>query len=143
MEWVIRIFVITGFFILTGSLASLAGDYETDTDTINLNEFVVNENDTTEYELIIFDPRFSSWYVRESRPVDFYMESYLKRWNNILTDQWNQLVHSSRRRDCVPQVYLDYDTDIDYGMQFNHKLFYYFKHMHQNCRVFRNKPGGW
>ncbi len=143
MERFIRIFAIAGFFILTGSLSSSAGDHETEADTINLKEAVVEENDTIEYELIIFDPGFSYWYVSESRPVSYYGQSYLERWNNILTDQWNQLVHSSRRRDCVPEVYLDYDADIDYGMQFNHKLFYYFKYMHQNCTLFRSTPGGW
>ncbi len=143
MERFISIFAITGFFILTGSLASSAGDHEAEVDTINLKEAVVEENDTTEYELIIFDPGFSYWYVSESKPVSYYSKSYLERWNKILTDQWNQLIHSSRRRDCVPEVYLNYDPNIDYGMQFNHELFYYFKYMHQNCRLFRNTPGRW
>ncbi len=143
MKWFIRILAISGFFILTVSLVSSAGDRENKPDTINLEESVVKENDTTEYELIIFDPRFSYWYRTTSQPLTHYSQSYLERWNSILTNQWNSLIHSSRRRDCVPEVYLDYDPDIDYGMQFNHELFYYFRYMHEQCRIFRNTPGRW
>lgn len=143
MERFIRFFVIAGFFVFIGSPASIAGDHEAEPDTINLDESVVAENDTTEYELIIFDPQFSYWYRSTSQPVSYYSQSYLERWNKILTDQWNNLIHSSRRWDCAPEVYLDYDPGIDYGMQFNHELFYFFKYMHQRCRLFRNTPGRW
>ncbi|TVR40054.1 MAG: hypothetical protein EA394_08860 [Bacteroidia bacterium] len=143
MERFIKFFILSGFFMFTGSFVFSALEREITADTLNLKEAVVEENDTIEYELIIFDPRFSHWYVRESRPIGHYNQSYLERWNKILTDQWNQLYHTSRRRDCVPEVYLEYDPDIDYGMKFNHQLFYYFKYMHERCRLFRSKPGGW
>ncbi len=143
MERFIKYFIFSGFLLLSGSLLLSAVEREVKSDTLNLKEAVVEENDTTEYELIIFDPRFSHWYMRESRPMGHYDQSYLERWNKILTDQWNQLYHTSRRRDCAPEVYLQYSLDIDYGMKFNHKLFYYFKYMHEQCRLFRSTPGGW
>lgn len=143
MKRLIKTFLISGLFIITVyPVFSLPGGNES-VDTLNLEEKVEKENDTITYELVIFDPGFNSWYMRESRPASFYSQAYLERWNKILTDQWNQLIHSARRRDCIPGVYLDYDTDIDYGMQFNHELFYYFKYMHRRCRLFTSTPGRW
>ena len=143
MERFIKLLIIGSFFILSGSFAFSAADHHTQTDTLKLDEAVENDNDTITYELIIFDLGFNSWYIRESRPADFYSQPFLERWNKILTDQWNQLLHSSRRRDCAPELYLDYDPHIDYGMPFNHELFYYFKYTHQKCGLFRNTPGRW
>ncbi len=143
MKRLIKTFLIIGLILITGSPVFSVTVGNEPVDTLKLDEKVENKNDTITYELVIFDPGFSSWYARESRPASFYSQAYLERWNKILTDQWNQLIHSARRRDCAPEVYLDYDTDIDYGMQFNHELFYYFKYMHRRCRLFTSTPGRW
>jgi hypothetical protein len=102
-----------------------------------------DDADETEYELIIFDPGFDRWFARNSRPQGFYELTYLENWNRQLAQQWNTKLGTSRRWDCAPQTYLDYDPRIDYGKELNYKLFFYFRYMHEKCRIFDQTPGEW
>ncbi len=101
------------------------------------------ENDTLEYELIIFSAEFESWFNRVHTPKEHYSESYLQSWNKQLADQWNYMRHSPRRPGCMPESYLDYDPEADYGKELNHRLFYFFRFMHERCRIFRVYPRRW
>ena len=125
------------------SLQSFAEDPPQRRDTLNLEEVAKQDNDTLEYELVIFDPAFQGWFRRVRRPKSFYDESYLKRWNEELSHQWNNPGHIPVRRDCMPQTYLDYDKDADYGMELEYRLFYFFRYMHENCGLFSVTPGRW
>lgn len=112
-------------------------------DTLNLEEVVEEKNDTLEYELVIFDPAFEDWFQRVRRPKSFYEESYLKRWNEELVHQWNNPGHIPVRRECMPETYLEYDKDADYGMELEYRLFYFFRYMHEHCGLFPVTPGRW
>lgn len=112
-------------------------------DTLHLAKPDQENNDSIEYELIILDARFDSWFVKTMRPPGFYTQSYLENWNRILTDQWNALIPTGGRRSCLPETYLNYDTRIDYGMELNHKLFYYFRYIQEVCQPFDMYPGVW
>ena len=106
--------------------------------------FEADERDAEqEYELLILDPGFDRWFARNSRPISFYEQSYLENWNRQLAQQWNTKLGTSRRWDCAPQTYLDYDPRIDYGKELNYKLFFYFRYMHERCRLFDQVPGEW
>lgn len=107
-------------------------------DTLN-----INTNESEEYELIIIDPEFHSWYFREARPSSFYSPEYLKNWNEILVNQWNAAIPGPMRRGCNMSTYINYDPTVDYGLEINHQLFYYFRYFHERCRVFTNTPGRW
>ncbi len=113
----------------------------TPSDTLDLAGAVDKESEEKEYQLVIFDSRFHHWFNRTSRPPELYSLSYLEDWNKRLVNQWNQLYHSGRR--CRPEVYLKYDADIAYGKELNHQLFYYFRYMHERCRMFSVTPGKW
>lgn len=102
-----------------------------------------DDGDETEYELIIFDPGFDRWFARNSSPEGFYELNYLENWNRQLARQWNTKLGTSGRWDCAPQTYLDYDPRIDYGKELNYKLFFYFRYMHEKCRIFDQTPGEW
>ncbi len=67
----------------------------------------------------------------------------LESWNNQLVSQWNSLVGQRSRRGCIPEVYIHYDFNIDYGKSLNHKLFYYFRFVQEGCRPFSVYPGVW
>ena len=128
--------------LLSSSGWAVANIIPAPADTLNLEEAVVEDEDgEVHYELVIFDPGFHHWFARTGNPPGFYNQSYLEDWNKRLVNQWNQLYHSSRA--CRPEVYLKYDPDIDYGLELNHKLFYYFRYMHERCRMFTVTPGRW
>ncbi|MFW5778288.1 MAG: DUF6146 family protein, partial [Bacteroidota bacterium] len=97
-------------------------------DTLDLEN--THANDSTEYELIIMDPGFNTWFYANSMPKSFYEQSYLESWNERLVIQWNNALMSGGRFNCQPETYLDYDSQIDYGKELNYQLFYYFFYMH-------------
>ncbi len=101
------------------------------------------KEDTIEYELTIFDPGFERWFTRTAKPMSFYNEDHLASWNRNLVQQWNSMLGSSWLRDCMPTSYIDYRPNIDYGKELNYRLFYYFRYVHERCRIFRQTPGEW
>jgi hypothetical protein len=109
----------------------------------NSVEIAAPDSDTTEYEVVIFDPDFDIWFATNSRPISYYDEGYLKNWNERLVQQWNSFSSSRGRFDCRPMTYLDYDSSIDYGKELNYRLFYYFRFMQERCRIFHSRPGEW
>ncbi len=115
---------------------------QNDRDTLNLAT-AEEEEDTTEYRLVIFSAAFEGWFQRTHQPKEFYSQSYLEEWNKQLTDQWNRHIHSARRRECIPDTYIEYEKDVDYGKELNHRLFYFYRFMHEQCRVFSNYPRRW
>lgn len=135
-----KIVFLFGLFMLFFALSLPAKGMFSPPDTLN---FEVEEGDTVEYELLILDPGFDRWFLRVSQPITFYEQSYLESWNRQLVLQWNSYIGRSRRLDCVPQTYLNYDQRIDYGKELNYKLFYYFRYMHERCRIFDQVPGRW
>ena len=113
-------------------------------DTLHFVKTDQESNDTIEYRLIILDPGFDTWFARTKNPQSFYHEPYLENWNRTLAGQWNALITAGGgRRSCLPETYLNYDSRVDYGMELNHKLFYYFRFVQEKCRPFTVYPGSW
>ncbi len=137
------IVILTGIIIFSGGGAASNNGTSLPGDTLNLEEAEVKDDEIIEYELIIFDPGFQMWFNRVKQPKWFYSETYLENWNKRLVVQWNQLYHPSRDHDCIPQVYIDYDDGVDYGKELNHRLFYYFRYVHERCGLFSATPGRW
>lgn len=129
--------------LLSGSHVGYAEDLSVKPDTLNMEEAGNQNKDTLEYELIIFDAAFEDWFRQVHKPVSFYSESYLRGWNEELAHQWNNVGHISTSRECMPETYLDYDKDADYGIELEHRLFYFFRYMHERCGIFSVTPGRW
>jgi len=135
----IRILAILTLFFMAVSLQ--AKELSSPPDTLRFE--APDKAEEQEYELLIIDPGFERWFVRNSNPITFYEQRYLENWNRQLAQQWNTKLGTSRRWDCAPQTYLDYNPGIDYGKELNYKLFYYFRYMHERCRIFDQVPGRW
>ena len=134
-----KVFAILTLFFMAVSLQAKEPSSPPDTLRFEAHE----ETEEKEYELLILDPGFDSWFARNSKPMSFYEQSYLENWNRQLAQQWNTKLGTSRRWDCAPQTYLDYDSRIDYGKELNYKLFFYFRYMQERCRIFDQAPGEW
>lgn len=140
--------IITGIilfvFFACAAPRDLAVEEKEDPKGLEITENTEPEKeDTIEYELTIFDPGFERWFTRTAKPMSFYNEDQLARWNRNLTQQWNSMLGSSWLRDCMPNSYIDYRPNIDYGKELNYQLFYYFRYVHERCRIFRQTPGEW
>ncbi len=112
-------------------------------DTLRFEAVSASDTDSIEYELIILDPGFDVWYMVTSLSPGFYVQSYLENWNMQLSIQWNNAISTRAHGRCRPETYLAYDSRIDYGLELNHKLFYYFRYVHESCKIFSYYPPGW
>lgn len=83
-------------------------------------------NDELEYEIIIFDPGFSTWLKTTAKPEDYYSQSYLEIKNQQYVATWNQRVNMPSRYRTLYQMTIDYDPNINYGYDVNYKLYNYF-----------------
>lgn len=84
-------------------------------------------NDSTEYEIIIFDPGFNVWLQSIAKPEGYYSQSFLENRNQIFVINYNQRVLQPMRYGSdLYQLRIDYDSNIDYGYEVNYKLYNYF-----------------
>lgn len=96
-------------------------------------ELVPIDQDSTEYELIIIDPGFQSWFDMNRKPVWYYSKDYLAVWNFQYVVAWNAKVRdplfTQNRADNPFILEIDYRPTIDYGLDLNYKLYHYFKYI--------------
>lgn len=89
----------------------------------NLIDITQNEE---EYELIVLDPGFETWFITTWSPAKDRSKEYYALWNQRYVTEWNYKStrpHSSKFFDSM--IY--YDPTIDYGMDVERKLYYYFR----------------
>ena len=120
------------FLLMTLLLASCAGLRKTTQVKIS-NDLAASE-DSLEYELIIIDPGFETWLITTARPDWFYSQSYLETWNRQYVSAWNQNV-TGGRNSRVFESYIDYQPHIDYGLDLNYRLFYYFQYVEKKLKI--------
>ncbi len=88
--------------------------------------------DSTEYELIIFDQGFDFWLNSQVHSKHLYTNEYMQNINNQYVIEWNR-----RYAMGDPRVlsYLDYNIFNNYGLEFNYKLFMYFRYFEESNKV--------
>ena len=93
-----------------------------------------DEKDSVSYELIVLDPGFESWFITYSRPSWYHSQSYYENWNQQYVNAWNY--HSIWRRNSqLLEGQINYEPLIDYGLEINHKLFYYFQYVERVLKI--------
>ena len=101
------------------------------------------QEDSLEYELIVFDAGFETWYMLQNSPARYRSQQYYENWNQQYVSQWNYLATHSRRRSFFEPI-MGYEPGVDYGFELNHKLFYYFQYVEHVLRIpiLPNRPMG-
>ncbi len=85
-------------------------------------------NDSLEYEITILDIGFNRYLNTIARPMSFYSNDFLRTRNNIYVIEWNNRVRNPSRFDYnIYENIIDYQSHIDYGLEVNYKLFWYFQ----------------
>jgi hypothetical protein len=82
--------------------------------------------DSTEYELIIMDPKFESWLATQPS-ASFYSQHYYENWNHHYVIEWNNRHRNPIRYGSFYETHIDFDPNTDYGLELNYKLYYYFR----------------
>jgi hypothetical protein len=93
------------------------------------------ETDSVEYELIVLDPGFSSWFETHRKPEWYYSQVYLENWNIQYVNAWN---YNCRNRNFQRQhadnpfdEEIDYHSRTDYGLELNYRLYHYFLYIEE------------
>lgn len=97
-----------------------------------------------EYELIILDPGFDTWFITSWSPAKDRSVKYYTLWNQQYVSAWNYKAtnpHSGAMFDNI--IY--YDPTIDYGIEVERKLYYYFRWVDTKLGIpilDSHRPGG-
>lgn len=83
------------------------------------------ENDSVQYELIVFDTKYDS-YLAMQPSMNFYSQEYYEIWNQQYVTEWNIRHNNALRHGDFYETYIDYNSHTDYGLELNYKLYYYF-----------------
>ncbi len=97
---------------------------------------VVIENDSLEYEIIIFDIGFTLYLNSVARPMNYYSQNYLENKNNIYVTNWNmRALNPSRFDSSIFENVIEYNPQVNYGLEVNYKLFNYFQFAQQKYKI--------
>ncbi|MFY9154009.1 MAG: DUF6146 family protein [Prolixibacteraceae bacterium] len=87
--------------------------------------------DSTEYELIVLEPGFDSWYLlKPGAELDRGLE-YYRYWNNQYVQEWNNSSGISRHFGTP----INYDPNENYPVEIEHKLYYYFLYVEDVLKI--------
>ena len=93
----------------------------------NLEEAVIIENDSLEYQITIYDTGFSLYLRTIAKPESFYSQTYLENKNIFYVSEWNNRARNPLRYGGFYGSIIDYDQHVDYGLEVNYKLYSYFQ----------------
>ena len=94
---------------------------------------VINpDEDEEEYELVIIDSGFDRWATTNQKPIGYYSPWYYAQKNRIYVQAWNERADQQgfyRSENYPFEQRINYDYSIDYGVELNYQLFWYFKYI--------------
>ena len=122
------------FFLILIMLMLASCATQRKTAQVRISNDAAESEDSLEYELIIIDPGFETWFISTARPVWFYSQSYLETWNRQYVSAWNQQ-YTGGRNSRVFETFIDYQPTIDYGLDLNYRLFYYFQYVEKKLKI--------
>lgn len=83
-------------------------------------------NDSLEYEIIIFEPGFEGWLATQPKQ-GFYSQSFLENKNRSFVNEYNyRVLHANRNQKSLYPQRIEYESNVDYGMEVNYLLYNYF-----------------
>lgn len=100
------------------------------------NKMTFEADENGEYDIIVFDPQYDVFLKTHARPENFQSYEYYKSRNRMYVTIWNQ-------RHMMPSIYdpnlyavsIDLDPSIDYGNEFEFKLFQFFQFIEWKYRI--------
>jgi hypothetical protein len=96
--------------------------YQSNTEKVQISTL---ETDSAQYELIIPDVKFESFLLTQP-PAEYYSKEYYETWNFRYVTEWNNRYHNPTIYGTFYETAINYSPHIDYGLDLNYKLYYYF-----------------
>lgn len=84
-------------------------------------------NEELEYEIMIIDPGFDSWYRGNAKPRGFHSQYYMESRNIRWVSEWNARAQSpaSNPQRNLFEMPIAYESGINYGYEVNYLLYNY------------------
>lgn len=97
-------------------------------------------NESLDYEIIIIDVGFETYLNSIAQPANFYSQQFYEGKNKFYVAEWNIRAKNPMRYDSsIYENEINYDSNTDYGLDVNYKLYNYFKFVeHKYKQVFFN-----
>ncbi len=92
------------------------------------------KSDSTEYEITIIDNAFDNWYLLNYTPSKDYSNDYYRVKNQVGVNNWNDYFNRGKYSRIV-ENHIYYNYSVDYGIEVNRKLFWYFRYIEENYRI--------
>ena len=92
------------------------------------------KSDSTEYEITIIDNEFDHWYLLNFSPAKDHSNEYYRNKNQAAVLSWNDC-YTRNRYHRVIEDYIYYNNSVDYGMDVNRKLYWYFKFVEEKHKI--------
>lgn len=127
-----RIFIIIGLNLCFSCASQLNWSIDKNSSSAFENGFVKISNPEIEYEVIIFDVGFESWYRTHAKQRGFYSQSHLELKNRIWVMNFNSL---AKLPNSNIQYTIDYDGTTDYGYEVNYMLYNYLTYFQETNRI--------
>lgn len=125
MKTIVYTFLVLSLFIFSCGTQQNTVASTNDTEK---EEPVRIANDSLEYEIMIIDIGFNYYLNSIAKPMSYYSNDYLRSRNLVYVSEWNSRARNPSRFN--PNIYenvIDYQANIDYGLEVNYKLFWYFQ----------------
>lgn len=103
-----------------------------------------DKHDEEEYELIIIDPGFNTWFMTHARPMGYYSHAFYRQWNYQYVVAWNEKVNQQlyyHHPNYPFENRIAYDPHINYGIALDYQLFWYFRYVQSQFGRLYNFPG--
>jgi hypothetical protein len=97
-------------------------------------EHAEDASDSVEYELIVMDLGYESFLLTQPH-MEYYSQHYYEMWNSRYVMEWNYRHGQPLVYGDIYETYIDYRDDIDYGLELNYRLYYYFRFFEQKNGV--------
>lgn len=81
-------------------------------------------NEEIEYEVIIIDGGFTTWFNTFAKPREFYTQDFLESRNRFWVLEWNNRARDPRLINLY-DMQINYETNINYGFEVNYMLYNY------------------
>ena len=85
--------------------------------------------DSVEYELLVFDSGFETYLAKVPYSKEYHTNEYYKNWNIRYVTEWNVRALNPMRYGSFYESKIDYQSNIDYGLDLNFKLYHYFRYI--------------
>ncbi len=90
--------------------------------------------DEEEYDIVVLDPGFESWYDMKWSPARERSLSFYDTWNDRYAQAWNYKATAPGYNRFFTST-INYDPSVNYGLEVSRKLYYYFKYVENKLNI--------